>query len=550
MGGYPVLSDNVFRSPDFDDNTALTDRNANRARFGLPALPPIKRDYTREMISPPSGKSGAKPKQLTRSQGKREASSAKKGGQGDEVPHSTRNPLERLSNSAKSDQSEESERFRSLTDRLRFGRGKRLSWGENKQQIARAFELYGLPATAARVRRCGGYAMVWDCGECGCTEAGAVVLTGCDSRSCAQCAKKLARERVDRLAPAFGRVPGYFRARVAGTVETLTKAVMDQIDLVDYWKSRGNKTREAASEEKRSLAKWQLERAKEDTWSYKLLTISPKWNPWEESEYSIERIRQRIEDCFARFARIWAKINCGGLAAAITSVEMSEGGHIHLHACLWMPIVYADHLEKLAGCFIDIREVSVSAHELRRMTAEEALYKAIKESVKYTVKAPTPKWDWINGARRRVVHPELVVRWCLATKNVQMGRNYGLMHDALKAQKASEAGKDPAKAVADNETCKKCYNCGAPLTGFPRVVTTRALARLLSEWEFRERVEWRPSTGRMLSPLELARGVMTPKPDFAKAFSGDPSAPKTERDENGRAIFGDVFHPKPSAVRS
>jgi hypothetical protein len=377
--------------------------------------------------------------------------------------------------------------------------------------------------------------MVYDCGSCGLERAGAVILTGCDNRACPQCAAQLSRERIDRLAPAFGRVSGYFAARREAAIEALRKACELHKDSELYWLGCGKSQRVTAAKERYKLARWQLERLRENTWGYKLLTISPPWNPSDPTEYTTARIRARIEDCFARWGRIWAKLGCEGLAAAIVSVEVSDGGHIHLHACLWAPYVQESHLAKLAGCFVHIREVKASPNDkiLRGLNIEESLYKAIKEAVKYTCKAPSSKQDWVNGARRKVLHPELAVRWVMATKNMQLGRTYGLMKDAMKAERAANAG-DAAQAQADNQSGLQCPHCRTPLTGFPRVENTRELAKALTEWEWKHRVKWRRLSGRLLTPQQIASEVSRTKREE-----------KPERMPDGRTVFGEVFHPRP-----
>lgn len=391
-----------------------------------------------------------------------------------------------------------------------LNRGAKRSWTAYRKGIARELRELGRFEQARRVRACGETALVYDCAACGETAAAVVVLTHCDSRACPQCAARLARERVDRLSLALHRVADTFHARREAAAAELG-AELEILDaMAAKWErcaadnrerfEKGRRVRPetiaraerlaADNRERAKLARWKLARVREDTWGWKLLTISPQWDPSDASAVTVSGLRARSEDCWRRWARVWQKLECGGLGAAVVSLEISSGGHVHVHALVWAPWVHARHFANLAGCFVDIREVRAKDARKVKLGPELAYVEALREACKYAVKAPRVSLEWVRGDRATVTHPALAARWATAMHGRQCGRLLGLARDAMRAHEAAEGieGAEQAPPVPS------CPCCMAPL-GAAREARTRSLVHrwrgeIRDGWEWRHRVRF------------------------------------------------------------
>lgn len=393
-----------------------------------------------------------------------------------------------------------------------LNRGAKRSWTAYRKGIARELRELGRFEQARRVRTCGDTALVHDCGACGERAAAVVVLTHCDSRACPQCSARLARERVDRLSLALHRVADYFHARR----EAIAAELGAELGAVEVkaakWSRVASENRErfergqlgrvrpetiaraerlsSENRERARLLRWQLARVSEHTWGWKLLTISPQWDPSDSSAVTVSGLRDRAEDCWQRWARVWEKLACGGLGAAVVSLEISSGGHVHVHALVWAPWVHARHFANLAGCFVDIREVRAKDDRKVKLGPELAYVEALREACKYAVKAPRVSIEWVRGDRATVTHPALAARWATAMHGRQCGRLLGIARDAMRAHEAAEG----LEGTEQRPPVPSCPCCLAPL-GPARETRTRALVHrwrgeIRSEWEWRHRVRF------------------------------------------------------------
>jgi len=207
-----------------------------------------------------------------------------------------------------------------------------------------------------------------------------------------------------------------------------------------------------------------------DGFGWKLVTISPRWRPTSEDELSVAGLGRRLDDVTARVARVWHEVlSVGGLAAATSSVELSDGGHVHAHVLYYGPYLVKKRLTKVAGCHVDVR--SVEPHEKGdaawswesrdgAFRAGDTVRDAVVEAVKYCVKLPSETHAWLSGEARRVIHPSLVARWMIACRSRQLVRHYGVMLDAL-AESVSKKpqAEDEATSVQEAQIVP-CRHCG------------------------------------------------------------------------------------------
>ena len=350
---------------------------------------------------------------------------------------------------------------------------------------------------ADRLAQCGQVARVWDCSECGEQNARAIVSLSCGSRACPDCTRELTNARVQRALHAVVRVGSFVEARRPSTIAKLAKAEAKAEAARDFWDRMAGRARRPASlakivarhdkaEAKRKRLAWQGYHAAQACWGWRLVTVSPQWRPSDPRECSALRLAARRKSALAAWKRIWAQIETGGLAAAQVSVELSDAGHVHVHALVYSGWLSKKYLRALAGCFVDVREVSARPCDVARYGAEGAVARALREAVKYAIKSPGPRrQSWQGGQRYRVAHPGLVARWTIANERAQLGRAYGVLRDCFEASEAE------ASSAPQPERPHTCPVCKAPLSGEGRRVTTRDLARSLSPWEWRSRVEWR-----------------------------------------------------------
>ena len=397
----------------------------------------------------------------------------------------------------------------------------RLGASAYRTAIVLELEAMGRAGLAERVNLCGRWAAVWDCLACGEQNARAIVLLSCGSRACAHCSRELARERVSRLTGALARVQSIVDARRAGVVRELEQRAAIADRAAAHWDRLADRAQTSSSlarmaraydraRARGSLARWQRRHAAATRWGWRMVTVSPAWRPWDPSELTVEGLRRRRDRVLEQWRSIWDRLDTAGLAGAIVSVELSSGGHVHLHALVYSGWLNKRYLRSLAGgAYVDVREVRARPVDVARHGPGAAAARALKEAVKYAIKAPSPsRREWIAGQRYAVTHPRLVARWTIANHGTQLGRVYGVARDAIAAEEALEAPSSSPPPVAP----LACPCCKAPLSHAPRTASVRDLARALSKWEWRHRVEWgRAVPGR--APSEVSGRVAVEVPE-------------------------------------
>lgn len=385
--------------------------------------------------------------------------------------------------------------------RHRLGRPVRDGWRGWIARVSDALTALGAVEMASNLRGCGQMAMVTPCravadGGCGDPYGRVEVRISCDMRCCPWCSRRAAQERVELVTAAAMRVADMQAAQLAAVRAKLEGQEHQAQQAVAHWsmlalaaanraerrqserererdeaKARRHRERAERAGQRVGLARRQLRGVAElHRWGWKLVTLSPRWDPTDAAAYEPAAMRERADDVLARWSRCWeAGARAGGLAAATVRTEMSAGGHIHVHVLYRGPWVPQEWWQETAGCIVDVRAIRATsargaereakrAEESAAAYAERVLRGAVTEAVKYALKTPTPTSpEWMAGDRREVVHPELAARWMIATRHMQLIRHYGVMADAIAAE--IELAEPPEERPADS----RCASCGSEL---------------------------------------------------------------------------------------
>lgn len=224
-------------------------------------------------------------------------------------------------------------------------------------------------------------------------------------------------------------------------------------------------------------------------WRWRLVTISPQWRPRDPTEVDAAGLRRRVDEALQRWGRCWTEgARAGGLAAAYASVECSPGGHVHAHVLYLGPWVDVRWWARVAGCFVDVREVD----QIPGGDGLQPAPAALMEAIKYALKSPSPsRFEWIRGDRRKVAHPRLAAAWVAATRRHQIARAYGSLREVLDCEGGVDDGDistDAAEDLADRAK-PACAFCGAALARYPVKYATSRAAELMGRgrWTLAER---------------------------------------------------------------
>lgn len=355
--------------------------------------------------------------------------------------------------------------------RHRYGRPRRMTWRAYATQTADALASLGYGALASRLRRCGSWSTVHTCNACGDPAASVRIHAGCNVRACPWCARRESHQRAAQVKGAVARVPGF--------VDTRRDAHLAELE------ARAAELDAARASPHRAANRARVRRAIHGTraaqvgragWSWKLITVSPAWDPSDAASYSVAGLQRRLDDLRARWRALWdAGLSVEGLAAAYWRVEISAKGHVHCHALYFGPWQSDEWCAAQVGCFVDVREVEAGA--------DGTVDDAVREAVKYALKSPTAtRAAWVAGLDpSTTVHPELAARWVVATRHRRLAEPYGTMRDAMRAAEECDA---------PESTQHGCASCGSLDLDGGRSMRTVAIARELGareQWTFTAR---------------------------------------------------------------
>jgi hypothetical protein len=390
------------------------------------------------------------------------------------------------------------------------------SEGTWREQYANALADLGFRRLAENVRECGQVVASRACLDCHEPHAHNTLKVSCSARGCSHCARYQSHERQKRLLPALERVPEFFAARRIELHREAHARWSDAREKVRHYaqlaSERTGRSRERALklyetwDTRRRQFGFQVARLdpapvgkrgkplKVEQWGWRLLTISPAWNPANSEELTVRGLRRRYESVVERWREIQRAL--GPAVSAVVSVEFSSGGFVHLHALVFCSeFVAKEFLAKKAGCFVDIRSLKPSYKKGR--SAQDTVRAALKEGVKYAIKNASPlSGEWIGGKRRKLVHPEAAARWTIAVHKRQLGRVYGeVLRDALKLTDR-EATVSPT-----TEPLRRCFCCGSIRLDEPLFLPTRQVARELGPLWGRS-AHWERSIPTAKAPAE------------------------------------------------
>ena len=246
-----------------------------------------------------------------------------------------------------------------------------------------------LSARAEEMKRCGQVVAVRECECCGETRAGSgtfrEVSRTCNGRSCPYCSWVRAQERVELLGYAARTLP-----RVDGY-------------------------------------EWQL------------LTQSLQYDPDVKSDdMSVGGLRARIALC----ARVWRELWKKGLkapgASLLRCIEVSDRGHVHVHAVYYGPPVDEKWMAEV-GRKLTRRGCRSTA---KRIKGQE---NGVKKAARYAAKsvkgsAAAFNEDFLAGETGAwLLHPQLAARWELAAKDRRLVEPYGAIR-GLSVPRPDEEG--------------------------------------------------------------------------------------------------------------
>lgn len=341
----------------------------------------------------------------------------------------------------------------------------------------------GYSNVARRLRLCGTLATVRTCNGCGDPFAQVTINAGCNVRACPFCARRESQERTRIVSAASDRVSNFVSVRAAAHLVALEAR---RVELAS--KRATPRNVEASRRVRRASAATRAQGR--GLWGWKLVTISPRWDPSDATAYTVGALRARLDDVRERWRKLWAEgLGVEGLAGAYVRVELSSRGHVHLHALYFGPWQSKAWCARAAGCFVDIRQIEGEG--------------GVREAVKYALKSPSPmRGGWVGGETATVTHPTLAARWVVATRSKRLAEPYGVMRDAVAAAQACEESDDASEAP----TPKACASCGCSDLSDEHQVKTAEIARDLTAragWSWHATDS--PVRGRLPARVSIAR---------------------------------------------
>lgn len=209
---------------------------------------------------------------------------------------------------------------------------------------------------------------------------------------------------------------------------------------------------------------------------WRLVTLSPQWDPSVAASYSVEGLRARyavINKATRKLASRFARFAPG--AGAWLSQEMAHG-HIHAHALVygpWLdqPLLAREWCAALTptsvlhnGVLVPVTWAQGFVHVRDCGTHGQELERAVLEATKYTTKAGSPMCeDHAAGDPREVMDPVLSARWSVAVEGRRLTEAYGALRGLMRDDEEEDADDESAQAqlVAEEaEGACACRACG------------------------------------------------------------------------------------------
>jgi hypothetical protein len=201
-------------------------------------------------------------------------------------------------------------------------------------------------------------------------------------------------------------------------------------------------------------------------WSWKLLTFTVFRDPADPAAHTAEALRIAVEALSAGWQNCWRFLAKFPSNAAYSAIELSDGGHVHLHVLAHVPFLVRSHLAKLfaqghnaqnGGSFRWAVEQDGQCVDMRAASPGSA-----REVAKYVCKGISPLDEaWLAGeSSRATLHPVLLARWEMATARKQLRRAYGALRGLLAAERAIDED-EAADALGEGATLPVvCPECG------------------------------------------------------------------------------------------
>jgi len=261
-------------------------------------------------------------------------------------------------------------------------------------------------------------------------------------------------------------------------------------------------------------------------WGWKLMTFTAWRDQADTRAHTADALRHAIEAVYSGWKNCWKFLSKFPSNAAYTALELSDGGHVHLHVLAFTPFLVRENLAKLfvaghnaqnGGSFRFAVVKDNHCIDLRTASTGSA-----REVAKYVCKGISPLDEaWLAGEESRLaMHPALLARWELAAGGKAMRRPYGALRGLMKAEREVDE-EEKAEALGEGEpVIAICPECGAEGHDHFREVTfanaENAVGALhqLGAWALRGS-KWRPARYELDDRPPLIRA--THLPSTAKA---------------------------------
>ena len=197
-------------------------------------------------------------------------------------------------------------------------------------------------------------------------------------------------------------------------------------------------------------------------WGLKLMTFTAWRDPALPSAHTADALRSAIVAMFSGWRNCWKFLSKCPSSAAYAAIEISDGGHVHLHVLAFIPFVVRSHLATLFADGHNAQNAGsfrwAVARDGQCLDLRAANKGSVHEVVKYICKGASPLDEaWLAGeASRETLHPTLLARWEQASAGKQLRRPYG----ALKGLMAADSEPEKEEGHLLQAICPECGASG------------------------------------------------------------------------------------------